>query len=139
MASVNSGSCLCGACTYSYTDEPAMKAVCYCSTCRKVSGGTNTTNFIVPEERFTLNSGQPKSFSTEHETGMIIKLFFCSDCGTTMWKEASAPQFKGVKIVQAGTLTDPTNFTGKIDVELYAPERASWLVALQGAEQKEQL
>ncbi|KAL2673971.1 hypothetical protein Neosp_012417 [[Neocosmospora] mangrovei] len=108
-------------------------------TCRKVSGGTNTTNFIVPEEKFTLNSGQPKSFSTEHETGMIIKLFFCSDCGTTMWKEASAPQFKGVKIVQAGTLTDPTNFTGNIDVELYAPERASWLVALQGVEQKEQL
>ncbi|RSL99797.1 hypothetical protein CDV31_012048 [Fusarium ambrosium] len=81
----------------------------------------------------------PKSFDTEHETGMTITLHFCPDCGTTMWKEASAPQFKGVKIVQAGTLTDPTNFTGKIDVELYAPERASWLAAVEGATQKEQL
>ncbi|KAM0425889.1 hypothetical protein ACHAPT_008827 [Fusarium lateritium] len=138
MPSVSSGTCLCGACAYSYTDEPAMKALCYCGTCRKVSGGTNTVNFAVPEEAFTLKSGQPKSFAANHESGMVLTLFFCPECGTVLWKEATAPMFKGLKIVQAGTLTDATKLAGKIDAEFYVPERASWLVALQDAAQKEQ-
>ncbi|KAJ3540443.1 hypothetical protein NM208_g5068 [Fusarium decemcellulare] len=118
--------------------DGALEAVCYCGPCRKVSGGTNTVNYVVPEEKFTLTSGQPKSYSADHEYGMVLTIFFCPDCGGTLWKEATAPQFKGLKLVQAGTLKDAMNLQGKIDAELYAPERASWLVPLQDAAQKQQ-
>lgn len=155
MASETTGSCLCGACTYSYTGEPAMKvkldpdsrlqppkvanphkALCYCGPCRRVSGGTNTVNFAVPSGNFTVTKGQTKSYPAEHEYGMTLTIFFCPDCGNTLWKEATAEQFKGVKLVQAGTLNDAKNLDTTIDAELYAPERASFLTAIENAAQK---
>lgn len=72
----------------------------------------------------------------EHEYGMTLSVFFCPDCGTTLWKEATASQFVGVKLVQAGTVSDATKLNGKIDAELYAPERASWLSSISDAAQK---
>ncbi|UPK92900.1 hypothetical protein LCI18_003835 [Fusarium solani-melongenae] len=136
MASETTGSCLCGACTYSYTGEPAMKALCYCGPCRRVSGGTNTVNFVVPSGNFTVTKGQTKSYAAEHEYGMTLTIFFCPDCGSTLWKEATAEQFKGVKLVQAGTLNDAKNLDITIDGELYAPERASFLAPIENAAQR---
>ncbi|KAF4978214.1 hypothetical protein FZEAL_5375 [Fusarium zealandicum] len=137
MANVSSGSCLCGAITYSYKDEPAVKALCYCGPCRKVSGGANTVNFAVPEGNFTLESGQPKTYAADHEWGMVLTLFFCSECGNTLWKESTAPHFKGLKLVQAGTLTDAKKICGPVQAEFYAPERADWLSPLANAAQKD--
>ncbi|KAL6907353.1 Mss4-like protein [Trichoderma evansii] len=136
MASITSGSCLCSATAYSYADEPVMRALCYCSPCRKVSGGTNTVNFVIPEEKFTVTRGQPKSYAMEHEYGMTLTIFFCPECGTTLWKEATAPMFKGLKLVQAGTLTDAKKLGNTIDAEFYSPERASWLAPAKDAVQK---
>jgi hypothetical protein len=68
---------------------------------------------------------------------MTLTVVFCSECGTTLWKEATAPQFKGVKLVQAGTLSDAKKLDEKLDAELYVPERASWLRRLDKAAQKE--
>ncbi|KAH8686531.1 Mss4-like protein [Ilyonectria robusta] len=135
MAAVTSGSCLCGNSAYSYTDEPVMRALCYCTPCRKISGATNTLNFVIPEDKFTLTKGQPKSYAAEHEYGMTLTVFFCPDCGCTLWKEATAAQFKGVKLIQAGTLTDAKKLDGKVDAEFYVPERASWLVPIEAAAQ----
>ncbi|QKD56733.2 Mss4-like protein [Fusarium oxysporum Fo47] len=135
MPSDTSGFCLCGASAYSYTDEPVMRALCYCTPCRKVSGGTNTVTFAVPEEKFTVTKGQPKSYAVNHEYGMALIMFFCPDCGTTLWMEATAPQFKGLKLIQAGTLTDAKKLNDKVDAEFYVLERASWLVPIENAAQ----
>ncbi|EXM14016.1 CENP-V/GFA domain [Fusarium oxysporum f. sp. vasinfectum] len=135
MPSDTSGSCLCGASAYSYTDEPVMRALCYCTPCRKVSGGTNTVTFAVPEEKFTVTKGQPKSYAVNHEYGMTLIMFFCPDCGTTLWMEATAPQFKGLKLIQAGTLTNAKKLNDKVDAEFYVLERASWLVPIENAAQ----
>lgn len=66
---------------------------------------------------------------------MTLTVFFCPDCGCTLWKEATAPQFKGVKLIQAGTLTDAKKLDEKVDAEFYVPERASWLVPIEAAAQ----
>lgn len=66
---------------------------------------------------------------------MTLTIFFCPDCGSTLWKEATAEQFKGVKLVQAGTLNDAKNLDTTIDAELYAPERASYLTPIENAAQ----
>ncbi|KAM5354827.1 hypothetical protein ACJ41O_001473 [Fusarium nematophilum] len=139
MASSTSGSCLCGASAFTYTNEPALKALCYCSACRKISGGTNTVNFAVPEQNFTLTKGQPKSFSMEHEWGMTLTVNFCPECGTTLWKDSTAEHLKGLRLVQGGTVADAKKLDGQINAELYAPERVAWLAPLGGAAQKETL
>jgi hypothetical protein len=91
----------------------------------------------VPEGNFTLTKGHPKSASVEHEYGMTLTIFFCPDCGNTLWKEATAPQFKGVKLIQAGTVSDAKKLNGKVDAELYVPERASWLSPISDVAQKD--
>ncbi|KAJ5552818.1 hypothetical protein N7494_002196 [Penicillium frequentans] len=138
MATVTSGSCLCGTCNYSYTDEPVMKAVCHCPPCKKISGGTNTLSFAVPDKNFTLTKGSTKSFSTDHESGMVLTIFFCPECGNTLWKEATGEGMQGMKLIQAGTLQDTSKLNDEIDAEFYVGRRVSWLVPLRDVAQKEQ-
>ena len=67
---------------------------------------------------------------------MILTIFFCPDCGSPLWKEATAELFKGFKVVQAGTLTESEKLNDGVDAELYTTTRAPWLVALSGADQR---
>lgn len=115
-----------------------FQALCHCQTCRKVSGGTNTVNFAIPDPNFTLTQGNPKTFETEHETGMKITLFFCPECGTALWKEADSDAFKGLKLVQAGTVSDVSQLQKGMDTELWVTYRVPWLAAIDGVEQKSQ-
>ncbi|KAH8812354.1 Mss4-like protein, partial [Xylogone sp. PMI_703] len=129
------GSCWCGECTYSYTGQPAVKALCHCLSCRKVCGSTNTVNYAVPSANFSVTKGTPQKFSKEHEFGMTLTVFFCPKCGTTVWKEATGDVFKGLKLVQAGTLDDKTLLNDEVKLEFYTTERVPWLHALEGATQ----
>jgi hypothetical protein len=155
-----SGSCWCGALKYEYEGEPALKvciippirstplrnpiqltypshqALCHCLTCRKVSGSTNTLNFAVPDAAFHVTAGHPKKFAKEHESGMTLTIYFCDTCGSTIYKEGSADAFKGVKLVQSGTLEDKEEVNkGGFQAELYVSERAGWMGALDGVGQ----
>ncbi|KAH8424536.1 GFA family protein [Aspergillus melleus] len=132
------GSCLCNACAYAYTDSPALKALCHCISCRKISGGSNTINYAVPEQAFRLTKGNPRSFSKDHEYGMVLTVFFCPEFGTTPWKEATAEQLQGLKLVQAGTLTEPSSLDESGDAEFYTSTRVSWTLPLGGVEQRAQ-
>ncbi|OJZ80612.1 hypothetical protein ASPFODRAFT_38028 [Aspergillus luchuensis CBS 106.47] len=130
------GSCLCNACTYSYTGEPTLKAICHCTSCHKISGSSNTLNYTVPETAFSVTKGSPKSFSTTHESGMTLTVFFCPNCGSTLWKEATAENFKGLKVVQAGTLADASKLNQGVDVEFYTSTRAPWLMPQKDVAQR---
>ncbi|KAJ5657968.1 uncharacterized protein N7484_001617 [Penicillium longicatenatum] len=138
MATISSGSCLCGKCTYSYTDKPVMKAICHCPPCKKISGGTNTLNFAVLDQNFTLTKGNPTSFSIDHEYGMIVTVSFCPGCGNTLWKEATGEGMKGMKLIQAGTLQDTSKLNDNIDAEFYVERRVSWLAPLPDVAQKKE-
>ncbi len=96
-------------------------------------------NFGIPGSNFTVTKGTPKTVKTVHENGMNITLFFCSECGTTLWKEADAEDFKDWKLVQVGTLSDAAAQLAKgMDVELWVKYRVPWLQAIDGVEQKSQ-
>ncbi|KAI9038461.1 GFA family protein [Aspergillus affinis] len=132
------GSCLCNACSYAYTGSPALKALCHCISCRRISGSSNTVNYAVPEQAFRLTKGNPRSFSKDHEYGMVLTIFFCPDCGTTLWKEATAKQLQGLKLVQAGTLTEPASLDEGVDAEFYTSTRVPWILPLGEVEQRGQ-
>lgn len=62
--------------------------------------------------------------------------YFCGDCGTTLWRET--PTFEGMKIIKAGVFDDKKDLDNlKPDIELYAPERVSWVPQTQGTEDKQ--
>jgi hypothetical protein len=53
-----------------------------------------------------------------------------------MWKTATDAGLQGMKIVQAGTVSDVSQLNEKIDAEFYSPQRPSWLAPVEGADQR---
>ncbi|PMD46988.1 hypothetical protein L207DRAFT_477886 [Hyaloscypha variabilis F] len=135
------GSCLCKQVTYTFTGEPVQQALCHCLPCRKVSGSTHTTNLLIPLPAFTITSGQQhlKSYSLPHPSGMTLTLHWCENCGTKIYKEGDAEAFKGIAIVQAGTLDEGEGGLEigevKVGVELYVKDRVGWLGEREGTAQ----
>ncbi|TRM57003.1 Mss4-like protein [Schizophyllum amplum] len=128
------GGCFCGALRYAYTGDAAVKAICHCTDCRKISGTTYSTNIILPADAtLTLTTGTPKTYSCLTGSGKPIDNTFCGDCGSTIWREVD-----GVRAIKAGTLDDIHAIDAMMpDVELFVPRRAVWVPEVQGAVQKE--
>ena len=104
-----------------------------------MSGSTYTTNLLVPNTAFEIVSGANhiKSFEKKHESGMNLSVHFCGNCGTALYKEADADTFKGMKIVQAGTLDGHQMKLDdvRLGAELYVKYRAGWLGETEGVAQ----
>ncbi|TRM63514.1 Mss4-like protein [Schizophyllum amplum] len=132
------GGCFCGAVRYTYTGEPAGKAICHCLDCRKISGTTYSTNVLIPADALTLTAGTPKTYSCVGGSGKPITNFLCGDCGSTMWREIAA--YPGMKVVKAGTLdaVDALDLA-KPETELFVTRRTKWVQEVQGVAQKEQM
>ena len=62
MARPRSAQCACGAVKFEFNTDPTFIAVCHCLDCKKASGGEAATFFGVPEDDFTLISGEPNAF-----------------------------------------------------------------------------
>ncbi|KAF2706152.1 hypothetical protein K504DRAFT_483915 [Pleomassaria siparia CBS 279.74] len=128
------GGCICGNVRYEVSGEPAMKALCHCGDCRKISGSSHSTNGVYPEAAFKLVQGTPKTHTKKADSGNDFVSFFCPDCGTTLWRESKT--FEGLKVVKVGSLDDFEAFKSLTPAaELYASQRAPWLSAVEGAKQ----
>ena len=69
------------------------------------------------------------------KSGNAIKTYFCPECGTSMYR--AGPTFAGQKVVQAGIIDDGNILNDlHFDVELFAPNRLSWVPKLQDVEDK---
>ncbi|EHK16894.1 uncharacterized protein TRIVIDRAFT_41205 [Trichoderma virens Gv29-8] len=132
----HNGGCLCGKIRYIYTGEPTTKVLCHCSDCRKISGSNYSVNFLIPEASFRVTVGTPKIFSKVADSGETINSYFCSHCGSMLWRESAncGPN----KVVKAGTLDD----SGKIissavfDAEVFTRSRIEWVLPIAGANQR---
>ena len=62
MAKKHTAQCACGAVKFEFDADPTFIAVCHCLDCKKSSGGEAACFFGVPEDDFTLISGEPKAF-----------------------------------------------------------------------------
>ena len=62
MTKKHTGRCACGAVKFEFNTDPTFIAVCHCLDCKKASGGEAAAFFGVPEDDFTLISGEPKAF-----------------------------------------------------------------------------
>ncbi|KAI4750619.1 hypothetical protein E4T52_16788 [Aureobasidium sp. EXF-3400] len=132
------GSCYCGKIAFSFSGEPANKAICHCTDCRKISGSAFTTNIIIPTNQFSVDSGTPKKFSAKADSGRTVTTVFCGDCGSNLWREGDMSTAEGILVVRAGVLDGE----GALDeagpkAEVYTCERAGWLEKIGGSEQFE--
>ncbi|KAF1812185.1 hypothetical protein P152DRAFT_458588 [Eremomyces bilateralis CBS 781.70] len=129
------GSCLCGKVKISYSGEPVAQALCHCGDCKKISGGTHSINHVIVSDDFAV-TGDPKQFTKTADSGKSIISHFCGDCGSTLFRTGGS--FGPAHIVKAGVLDTPGVLEkGKPVSELFAPQRPSWVPAVEGAAQKD--
>jgi hypothetical protein len=105
MNNIN-GSCLCGNVQYSTLAAPLMTAVCHCSDCQKQTGSAFSVNVLVPTEGFEVAGRSLSSFSSNGSSGLPVRRFFCSTCGSALYSAVTT--MPGLFVIKAGTLSDPT-------------------------------
>jgi hypothetical protein len=68
---------------------------------------------------------------------MTLTVHFCSNCGSTVYKEADSEMFKGTVIVQAGTLDKGGMELDNVKpgAELWVKQRVPWLEDMKGVAQ----
>lgn len=101
------GNCLCGHVQISVSGEPAFCVLCFCQDCQRISGGGH-----LPQAAFkTANvkiTGTPKDYHWVSDAGNDLRLGFCRDCGSPIFKATSKmPDFLFVAV---GQLDDQTLF-----------------------------
>jgi hypothetical protein len=69
MAKKYRAQCACGAVKFEFDKDPDFVADCHCLDCKKASGGEMATFFAVPQDDFTLISGNPKKRHCIAESG----------------------------------------------------------------------
>jgi hypothetical protein len=116
-----SGSCSCGAVTYTCAGAPVFSGNCHCLECQKASGGAHTSTFFVPRDTVAIR-GEPKWYERVGDSGKPVRRAFCPNCGAQMFTQ---PSIIGHLIgVRAGTLDDPEQFKPQMD--LYVSRARSW-------------
>lgn len=111
------------------------QATCHCLSCRKLSGGTNSVNLLLPEDSIRVTGGSAKQYTETHENGKKLTVNFCGECGCAIYKTHES--FPGKVVVLAGTLDSLGGLEqSKPEAELFAKHRVSWLSGLDWAEQK---
>ncbi|WP_109123607.1 GFA family protein [Dyella sp. C11] len=127
MAKKHQGACACGAVTFEFDTDPDFVANCYCKDCQKAAGGSMATFFAVPEDDFTLLSGQPKSFHYIANSGNGLDRNFCPECGSRLFT-SNLQAFPGAVFVAIGSLTNADHIAPKL--EMFTSRRLDWTSAL---------
>ena len=126
------GGCLCGAVRYVSDAEPALVAVCHCSTCQKNTGSAFSLNIGVPSSSVSVTG---KSLATyEDHTGASGKPFFrafCSRCGSPIYDRGEA--YSGITFIKAGTLDDPSWV--KPGIHMWCADKQPWVAIEEAAAQ----
>jgi len=119
-----SGGCLCGAVRYQIDGEPAMVAVCHCSTCQRNTGSAFSTNVAWPEGAVEIAG---ESLATYQErggaAGTPFYRSFCSRCGSPICARGDA--YPGLVFIKAGTLDDPSWV--RPTVHIWCSEKQPWV------------
>ena len=99
------------------------------------------SNFIIADTHLKHLRGRDnlKSFGQKHTiaSGNNMTNYFCSTCGTLMYRIGSA--FPGKSILRIGTVDDFHLHETKLRprVEQFAKDRVSWLCGAEGVKQVE--
>lgn len=112
----HSGSCLCGAVTYTLDQAPTEAGACHCSMCRKWSGGV-FIGFEAQPGAVTLTGEDHITRFASSEWGERCS---CKTCGSSLFYRLTMPgPMHGVYHIGFGTLDDTRNvaFSGEIFID----------------------
>jgi hypothetical protein len=109
-----SGSCLCGAVTYSSSADPLFTAVCHCADCQKQTGTAFSIVVGVPGDAFEVDGELSVHTTVGGDSEADTHRHFCGACGSPVVSYAEG--MPGVAIVKAGTLNDTSWLAPQLEV-----------------------
>ena len=118
------GGCVCGAVRYTVASAPLSVYACHCKDCQRFSGGPFSVAMAVRLTDFSVDKGAPARLAKPADSGRIVGVRFCRDCGTRLWHEpAHSPHLVNIA---AGTLDDSS--WAQPAAHVWASRKAAWVV-----------
>lgn len=105
MSETVHGGCLCGNIRYSYAGEIGGAGICHCEDCRRITGSAFNISIGLDMSGFTVDSGEPRAFTSQSERGNSLNRHFCGNCGSPLF--TTFPAQPDRVFVKAGSLDDP--------------------------------
>ena len=128
MVSIRQGGCQCGNLRYEVRDEPLAVTVCHCTHCQSQSGSAFGMSFVVPREAFRVIAGEPRTWTTQADSGADKECVFCPECGVRIYNTLSSmPKTLNIK---PGTLDDRSGLQPALHVWLSS--RQPWVPLAEG-------
>ncbi|KAI4719357.1 hypothetical protein E4T48_04407 [Aureobasidium sp. EXF-10727] len=144
MAQRATASCFCGTVQLELPvegDDLTQVFVCHCTDCRKLTASVFTTAFVVKDSSLVHLRGEDKmakySTSATVASGNTMTNYFCSGCGTLMYRRSSG--FPGLSITRVGTVDDLSLHDTKLKprVEIWCQSRVKWFDGVEGIKQSQ--
>jgi hypothetical protein len=118
------GACHCGAITYEAGIDPEKVGICHCTDCQTLSASAFRTFVMVPEETFSILSGEPKVYVKTGESGAKRAQAFCAECGSAIYATSVGERPK-VYNIRLGTVRQRAELMPKKQV--WFRSALSWL------------
>lgn len=83
------GSCHCGEVRYQAEVDPQAVGICHCTDCQRLTGSAYRVTVAALPGRFRLLAGEAKCYRKTGDSGRPSDQFFCSSCGSPMWRESA--------------------------------------------------
>lgn len=115
------GGCLCGALRFAAEGAPELAGLCFCSDCRKASGGGFVGFMGYPAERVRI-SGEARQYRSPSFRGTEAVRNFCAVCGGLVFGGVYGEDVSHT--LYAGALDDPAVFVPTI--ALFDRDRPAW-------------
>jgi hypothetical protein len=103
-----SGGCACQSIRYECTEKPIVQLICHCRDCQRASGSAFAAVMMVATDKFRFLKEEPAYHEVIGGSGRSLRRGFCAKCGTPV--TANWPEMAAVKIIQVGSLDDPSCF-----------------------------
>ncbi len=127
-----SGSCQCGAVTYTLSAEPLFTYACHCHTCQKRTGSACAVALVVPLEGLAIE-GELVTLERVSDKGEINRRFSCAECGSVIHGVGAASP--ALSKLQSGTLDDSSEV--EPEVHMWTRSRQRWISLAPGVPQYE--
>lgn len=116
-----SGSCQCGAVTYSVSAEPLFTYACHCHSCQKRTGSAFSMGLVILTDTLEA-AGELTPWSRTSDEGNTNTRYSCASCGNIIYGIGdSNPELAKL---QAGTLDDTSAV--EPEVHMWTINKQSW-------------
>jgi hypothetical protein len=115
------GVCFCKKIRYSISSPILKMGICYCNSCRHLSGGSSWPFIIVKNDALQI-IGDLKEFTRTGGSGNLVHNGFCDHCSTTLFGRLEV--WPHIRTISASSLDNPLDFAPQMQV--WCQDAPSW-------------